>query len=205
MKKIALVLVALMFATNIFAVGLSAGVKGDLGISTVVIKMDPKPDVKPVFTGRIGGVFGMEFSEMFALEPELMLHFRNGYSMGDGDAKASTTWTTLEIPVMAKIRFELGTGRLALAVGPQLSFLMGKIKTKSDAAEVKVSADDAGMKSFAFGIAAGAEYGLPVGPGDLVLGVRWQMDITDMEDNDIDDYAIRSMSVLPSVAYMFKF
>ena len=184
MKKLALSLVALMFATSVFAMNFSVGAKGNIGIATTIQSVDDEPveDILPVFSGSIGGVFGIQFTEMFALEPEVMFHFGNGYSkevdMYVGTAKYSYNWTTLEIPVMFKAKFAVGNGHFAVAVGPQFNFLLGDINVKyecdGNTETDSYSAD--GFNIFTLGIGAGVEYGLPVGPGDLVFGVRWQMD-----------------------------
>ena len=210
MKKLALSLVALMFATSVFAMNFSVGAKGNIGIATTIQSYDDEPveDILPVFSGSIGGVFGIQFTEMFALEPEVMFHFGNGYSkevdMYVGTAKYSYNWTTLEIPVMFKAKFAVGNGHFAVAVGPQFNFLLGDINVKSeydgDTETDSYSAD--GFNIFTLGIGAGVEYGLPVGPGDLVFGVRWQMDLTNVSDDS--DVQLRNMAVLPSVAYMIK-
>lgn len=212
MKKLALSLVALMFATSVFAMNFSVGAKGNIGIATTIQSYDGEPaeDILPVFSGSIGGVFGIQFTEMFALEPEVMFHFGNGYSeegeLGGKTAKASYTWTTLEIPVMFKAKFAVGNGHFAVAVGPQFNFLLGDINGKlewnGDTETDSTSADDRGFNTFSLGIGAGVEYGLPVGPGDLVFGVRWQMDLTNVKEDS--DWQFRNMAVLPSVAYMFK-
>lgn len=212
MKKLALSLVALMFATSVFAMNFSVGAKGNIGIATTIQSYDGEPaeDILPVFSGSIGGVFGIQFTEMFALEPEVMFHFGNGYSeegeLGGKTAKFSYTWTTLEIPVMFKAKFAVGNGHFAVAVGPQFNFLLGDINGKlewnGDTETDSISADDGGFNTFSLGIGAGVEYGLPVGPGDLVFGVRWQMDLTNVSDDS--DLQVRNMAVLPSVAYMFK-
>lgn len=211
MKKLALSLVALMFATSVFAMNFSVGAKGNIGIATTIQSYDGEPaeDILPVFSGSIGGVFGIQFTEMFALEPEVMFHFGNGYS-GEGEnllgktEKYSWTWTTLEIPVMFKAKFAVGNGHFAVAVGPQFNFLLGDINVKyecdGNTETDSYSAD--GYNIFTLGIGAGVEYGLPVGPGDLVFGVRWQMDLTNVSDDS--DWQLRNMAVLPSVAYMFK-
>lgn len=214
MKKLALSLVALMFATSVFAMNFSVGAKGNIGIATIIQSMDDEPvdDILPVFSGSIGGVFGIQLTEMFALEPEVMFHFGNGYSREYEDewlgvtSKYSYNWTTLEIPVMFKAKFAVGNGHFAVAVGPQFNFLLGDINVKrefdGDTETDSYSADDGGFNIFTLGIGAGVEYGLPVGPGDLVFGVRWQMDLTNAVDDS--DYQVRNMAVLPSVAYMFK-
>lgn len=208
MKKLALSLVALMFATSVFAMNFSVGAKGNIGIATSIQSYDGEPaeDILPVFSGSIGGVFGIQFTEMFALEPEVMFHFGNGYSQevdtGVGTIKASLNWTTLEIPVMFKAKFAVGNGHFAVAVGPQFNFLLGDINVKIEDNTESYSADEMGFNTFTLGIGAGVEYGLPVGPGDLVFGVRWQMDLTNVSDDS--DYQFRNMAVLPSVAYMIK-
>ena len=209
MKKLALSLVALMFATSVFAMNFSVGAKGNIGIATTIQSYDGEPaeDILPVFSGSIGGVFGIQFTEMFALEPEVMFHFGNGFSreldMGK-TVKYSYNWTTLEIPVMFKAKFAVGNGHFAVAVGPQFNFLLGDINVKyecdGNTETDSYSAD--GFNTFTLGIGAGVEYGLPVGPGDLVFGVRWQMDLTNVKDDS--DYQVRNMAVLPSVAYMIK-
>lgn len=111
-------------------------------------------------------------------------------------------WTTLEIPVMFKAKFAVGNGHFAVAVGPQFNFLLGDINVKIEDNTESYSADEMGFNTFTLGIGAGVEYGLPVGPGDLVFGVRWQMDLTNVSDDS--DYQFRNMAVLPSVAYMIK-
>ena len=210
MKKLALSLVALMFATSVFAMNFSVGAKGNIGIATAILSYDGEPaeDILPVFSGSIGGVFGIQFTEMFALEPEVMFHFGNGFSMENEmygkTVKYSYNWTTLEIPVMFKAKFAVGDGHFAVAVGPQFNFLLGDINVKyecdGNTETDSYSAD--GFNIFTLGIGAGVEYGLPVGPGDLVFGVRWQMDLTNVRDDS--DYQVRNMAVLPSVAYMIK-
>lgn len=212
MKKLALSLVALMFATSVFAMNFSVGAKGNIGIATTIQSYDgePKEDILPVFSGSIGGVLGIQFTEMFALEPEVMFHFGNGYSVEDELAgktlKNSCNWTTLEIPVMFKAKFAVGDGHFAVAVGPQFNFLLGDINGKlewnGDTETDSISADEMGFNTFTLGIGAGVEYGLPVGPGDLVFGVRWQMDVTNVAE-DLN-YQFKNMAVLPSVAYMIK-
>lgn len=212
MKKLALSLVALMFATSVFAMNFSVGAKGNIGIATTIQSYDGEPaeDILPVFSGSIGGVFGIQFTEMFALEPEVMFHFGNGFSYEDDwmgkTAKYFYTWTTLEIPVMFKAKFAVGNGHFAVAVGPQFNFLLGDINGKQewngDTETDSISADDYKVNTFTLGIGAGVEYGLPVGPGDLVFGVRWQMDLTNVKEDS--DYQFRNMAVLPSVAYMIK-
>ena len=65
------------------------------------------------------------------------------------------------------------------------------------------------MKNLYISFAVGAEYGLPLGPGDLIFGGRWEIDLTNIYDNSNSpeniNHITRRISIMPSIAYMFKF
>ena len=71
------------------------------------------------------------------------------------------------------------------------------------------TSEDLDIYPYTFGATAGIEYDFPVGPGNLVLGVRYQMDITNLCKNTnipsgIKDSQWRNMAILPSIAYTFR-
>lgn len=203
MKKLLVLLVSLVLSANAFAIELSAGPKLDLGFSGGIVRyhysgVTIKPDTSARFTGRIGGVFGIKINDMFSIEPELMIHFSNGFNMY-GEKNFGTT---LELPVMAKFKFDLGPGKLVAAVGPQIDIILGKVYQGDE----KVDLDDAFMDRLGLSVAVGVEYELPLGPGSLVPGLRYQVNLTNWANSDADDHnKIRFYSIMPSVAYMFKF
>lgn len=228
MKKIILTLVCLLVAASMFAVDFSVGLKGDLGWNKLIEKImydgeeqgDKDEDYKLRFAGKVGAVFGMQFTEVFAFEPELMIHFGNGYSIsgeqGGYPFDGKISFTTIELPLMFKAKLGMGSGYLAFAAGPTLNFAVGDITadvtvdvdgTSVDSSET-MSFEDMGMKTFSLGIALGAEYGLPVGPGNLVLGARWEMDLTNNADNSDApegyEAITKRMAIMPSIAYMFS-
>jgi len=203
MKKLLVLLVSLVLSANAFAIELSAGPKIDLGLSGGIVRfhddnMTIKPDTTVRFTGRIGGVFGIKINDMFSIEPELMIHFGNGLA----DEAGTIFGTTLELPVMAKFKFDLGPGKLVAAVGPQIDIILGKVNYYGK----KMDVDDAFMDRLGLSVAAGVEYELPLGPGSLVPGLRYQVNLTNWANSDYDDFMkMRFYSIMPSVAYMFKF
>ena len=203
MKKLLVLLVSLVLSANAFAIELSAGPKLDLGLSGGIVRyhqsgLTIKPATTARFTGRVGGVFGIKINDMFAIEPELMIHFGNGLADEDG----TMFGTTLELPVMAKFKFNLGPGKLVAAVGPQIDIILGKVNWYGK----KVDVDDARMDRLGLSVAAGVEYELPLGPGSLVPGLRYQVNLTNWANSDTDDFLkIRFYSIMPSVSYMFKF
>lgn len=203
MKKLLVLLVSLVLSANAFAIELSAGPKIDLGLSGGIVRFHTsglisKPDTSAIFTGRVGGVFGIKINDMFSIEPELMIHFGNGVIMYD----EKIFGTTLELPVMAKFKFDLGPGKLVAAVGPQIDIILGKVNWGDE----KMDVDDAYMDRLGLSVAAGVEYELPLGPGSLVPGLRYQVNLTNWANSDADDFLkIRFYSIMPSVSYMFKF
>lgn len=163
--------------------------------------MTIKPDTAARFTGRIGGVFGIKINDMFSIEPELMIHFGNGLTY-KGNKDSKVFGTTLELPVMAKFKFDLGPGKLVAAVGPQIDIILGKVNYYGE----KMDVDDVFMDRLGLSVAAGVEYELPLGPGSLVPGLRYQVNLTNWANSDFDDFMkMRFYSIMPSVAYMFKF
>lgn len=206
MKKLLVLLVSLVLSANAFAIELSAGPKLDLGLSGGIIRFHEsgliiKPDTAARFTGRVGGVFGIKINDMFSIEPELMIHFGNGSTITIFEDE-KLYGTTLELPVMAKFKFDLGPGKLVAAVGPQIDIILGKVNFGDE----KVDLDDADMDRLGLSVAAGVEYELPLGPGSLVPGLRYQVNLTNWANSDTDDSRkIRFYSIMPSVSYMFKF
>ena len=228
MKKIILTLVCLLVAASMFAVDFSVGLKGDLGWNKLIEKTmydgeeqgDADEDYKFRFAGKVGAVFGMQFTEVFDFEPELMIHFGDGIAIHQEDGgmtyDGKIGFTTIELPLMFKAKLGMGSGYLAFAAGPTLNFAVGDITvdatveyggTTQENSET-MSFEDMGMKTFSLGIALGAEYGLPVGPGNLVLGARWEMDLTNSADNSDApegwEGITKRMAIMPSIAYMFN-
>ena len=200
MKKLLVLLVSLVLSANAFAIELSAGPKLDLGLSGGIVRyhqsgLTIKPATTARFTGRVGGVFGIKINDMFAIEPELMIHFGNGLTY-KGYKDVKMFGTTLELPVMAKFKFNLGPGKLVAAVGPQIDIILGKVNY----GDKKMDLDDIGMDRLGLSVAAGVEYELPLGPGSLVPGLRYQVNLTNWANSDADDHnKMRFYSIMPSV------
>lgn len=206
MKKIILTLSAMVMSVGLFA--FSAGIKGDLGASNHILKSgDTEYDTSFKLAGRVGGAFAIPITDMFSFEPEIMFHIGNGFIMKESGIEVKISYNTLELPLMFKGKFELGPGKFAVGLGPQFSLLVGDIKTAlsygGTTSTDTATAKDMNMNTFAVGFAAGIEYGMPIGPGDLVLGVRYQMDLTNLVKEGSDSQ--RSMQIFPSLAYLYRF
>ena len=74
---------------------------------------------------------------------------------------------------------------------------------------VQYTTDDLDIYPYSLGAAAGIEYDIPVGPGTFVLGMRYQMDITNLCKNTkvsskVENSQWRNMAIFPSIAYTFR-
>ena len=237
MKKISCLLTMLVVCSSIFAMDVSLGVKGDIGMNTFTQEVNVKGsgisvttdlDTNFIFSGRIGVVAGFQINDLFAIEPEVMFNLRNGakFDMSEDDYKVESimTYKTLELPVMFKAKFNVGNGKLAVGIGPQFNFLIGDIHEKttvtydgeSETETDTFSAEDNCMKTFSMGLAIGAEYGIELGAGTLVVGGRLAFDLTNVLDEDAmkKDYenlegitveaTMKQIQFFPSIAYMIK-
>ena len=237
MKKISCLLIILFVCSSIFAMDVSLGVKGDIGMNTFTQEVNVKGsgisvttelDTNFIFSGRIGVVAGFQINDLFAIEPEVMFNLRNGAKLDmseDGyKIESIMTYKTLELPVMFKAKFNVGNGKLAVGIGPQLNFLIGDINEKTTVtyngeSETKTdfsSAEENYIKTFSMGLAIGAEYGIELGAGTLVVGGRLAFDLTNVLDEDAMkknyenlegitvEATMQQIQFFPSIAYMIK-
>lgn len=229
MKKLLIIFIFFISTTPVFTFDFSFGIKGDLGwnkfISKKIIHNKEEGDLDENFDYRIGGkvglVLGFQITDIFAFEPEIMIHFGNGFSITEEDdgfsSYYSRSFTTIELPLILKTKFPLGPGFLAFATGPSLSYNLGEIHDTSEKtiegstsnSSTSTTYEDENMNKFSVGFVVGAEYGLPLGSGDLVFGARWEIDLTNMYDNtdspESEETILRRISIMPSVAYIFRF
>ena len=229
MKKLFIIFIYLLFTTFIFATDFSLGIKCNLGwnkfVQKTIINEKEEGDVDENYGYRLGNkvgiIFGIQISDIFAFEPELLVHFGNGYSISEEEDGFSSyytlSFTTIELPLMIKTKFPLGPGYFAFATGPNFCYAINKINesleykienTTGDSSNT-LTLEDKNMKNLYISFAVGAEYGLPLGPGDLIFGGRWEIDLTNIYDNSNSpeniNHITRRISIMPSIAYMFKF
>ena len=154
----------------------------------------------------------------------------NDYSYTTEDAMTlSGSWDddwkghymTFDIPIL--VTYKIGIGEMFFIrpeVGPKFSFTLGKFTTEdcdykykltskrgtvlADAPE-KVKGDDYELKSaFNFGFEAGVCFGINLGPGAVLIDLRYTRDFTKMEFDDSDFAIGSSQSINVSAGYSIK-
>jgi hypothetical protein len=175
-------------------------------------------------TGFVGyGVFSVDFIDFFGAEIEAGFTSKGkkwDYSDSSISLKFDYQFNYLEIPILFKGMIPLGIAKPMLYAGPTLGFLLSsKEKVKEDysgqSIDTTITIPDSTTNSIEFGLAFGGGCSFDVGPGSLVLELRYTLGLTnipkatDSEKADADynesDYNMKSGTLAILVGYVFKF
>ena len=192
MKKLLVcALVAALLPACLFALDLSAGVKGGVGI-----QMFNGQDWKDLldFFGETNGMklglsaavfLNIGITDTFSIQPEAGYSLLGGKEVdSSADYYARYSMDTLEVPVFFMPKFSIGSGTLVLFAGPDLFFLLGDIKGAEYLSGTKITEGDFPVdNSLLFGIAGGIGYVFPLGSGSLVLDAKYAQVLTKMFDD----------------------
>jgi len=206
MKKSILIAIVLCLATTISA-QIRFGVKAGGNFSTLYVSGDRSGINAEQYNGRFSYHFGamMEynFTDMFSIQPELMylnhgagLKKENSFSMKDGHI----TLNSLQLPVNAKVTFNLGNNRVFIYGGPYLSYhIYGKARGKIDgqSQDVELFSNGTGIRRWDYGVGLGA--GIEIKKFTISLGN--QVGLADI--NKAKDSKMKTGNLTLSAGYFF--
>jgi hypothetical protein len=150
MKKL-IVSVALVVGlgfSQVHAQEVSGGIKLDANMSNFILSDLDGMKSKSGFGATVGGFAKIEFSENFALQPELLLHFKTSKM----EVKASGNETDfqylgVEVPVYAVGQVNLGNGKGFIGIGPYLGLGIDALYKASGMDDVELYKEYGGQKS----------------------------------------------------------
>ncbi|MEG2162654.1 MAG: outer membrane beta-barrel protein [Chryseobacterium sp.] len=157
MKLSVIALVALFLAS----VSANAQEKVSIGLKAEANSTFYKYDSESIYSNssqELGGSSGLfvkyEFNRWFALQSDLMLHYRNSEMENKlSNEKSKLKSYDLELPVYAVFQTKLGTGKIFVGLGSYMSYgisaKMGDINLND-----KDVTDKAPMKQLNYGVAA---------------------------------------------------
>lgn len=171
MKKISFLILAMLMVVGVKAqTDVTIGPKGGFNLTNISHVNDSRNKL----SFHAGGFAEFRFTELFALQPEL-IYSRQGLRMKKDDSgwKSRYRVNYLNLPVMAKFYVLDG---LSVEVGPQFGVaLNGKVKAKKDDTTVKRKIDN--LNHFDMSLGVGASYKLDMG---LVVSARYNFGLTNV-------------------------
>lgn len=171
MKKLCFLILAVVLTVGAKAqTDITIGPKGGFNLTNISNVNDSRNKL----SFHVGGFAEFRFTELFALQPEL-IYSRQGLRMKKDDAgwKSRYRVNYLNIPVMAKFYVYDG---LSVDVGPQFGVaLNGKVKAKNDGTTVKRKIDD--LNHFDMSLGLGVSYKLDMG---FVVSARYNFGLTNV-------------------------
>ena len=186
MKKIIAVTAALMMASlSAFALDITVGARGNFNIGAgTTVKNDDDGD----YDGNIGGGFGVygNFGLVelgggsLGVQPEVNMNFNNGATYKNGSSSITLTDMTLDIPVLVTFTYPVMDAlSIGGGIGPYLSIPFGCDMIRKIGGNTSKSSEDFEIKAgLNFGLAFDVNGAYKVGPGSIVLDVRYMLDLT---------------------------
>lgn len=183
----------------------------------------------------IGIPIEIAISNVFSIQPELNFQARGteftqlstrGFGVGGADVRVLQDFEQdinyLEIPLLFKLGYTTEKFTVAAVAGPSVSFALSGERTFSNyrlesegtaigpdiAQTVDIDFDRDGRKRVDFGGHLGAQFGIPAGPGKIMLDGRYQVGFTNLNDGnddnntDIDDYDATEQGFSLTLGYM---
>lgn len=155
MKKIFLTLAVVLglgVTQSSKAQSVSLGIKTETNTSGFLLKNLSGSKSKLGFGASLGGFAKVEVTESFAIQPELLFHYKNSkMEAKETKTKFSYQYFGVEVPVYALGQFALGGGKFYAGVGPYVGFGINAKYKKG--AKANLYKDDL-MKRFDFGAGA---------------------------------------------------
>ncbi|MCL5031471.1 MAG: PorT family protein [Bacteroidetes bacterium] len=139
----------------------------------------------------LGGFMTYQFSDMFALQPEVAYTMKGASSSGGGE---TNTWSFnyIEVPVLLKLYIPIaGTSTIKpnIYAGPAFAFNVAANFEQTVNGQSTTTDMSTAMKGFDMSIAFGGGVGFNVGSGLLDFSVRYSLGMTSW-DNSGKNYTL---------------
>jgi hypothetical protein len=140
----------------------------------------------------------------FSIQAELGLMANNGMALSMGGIEVlKGSYTSLDLPVLARYEFFETPVSLSVLGGPYLSFGLGKFKLEMFSSP----SEEADIDGIRFGITMGVAAGYKVGPGSIIADLRFLTDFAPVKVKysgaTMDVFTRRGINL--TVGYEMKF
>ncbi len=223
MKKITYVLTAItLFATTLSTAQVNIGVKGGLNFSDAKadVFVDAANNAPSTYTSfLVGGLAEIPIHQNFSFQPEL-IYSKKGFTVNEGTsfdlfgmnipvgAKATTSISYIETPLLAKVKLGQGKTKIYGIAGPSIGYATSaKIQPQVtllidfNLPEVNLDlSDNIYNRTDISGIlGGGAEY--MTSTGKLFTDLRYQHSFSNIINNPIADLSVKNSGFQWTVGY----
>jgi opacity protein-like surface antigen len=202
MKKIILTLaVALgLGITQTNAQKLSGGIKAESNLSNFILSDLGSAESSMKLGAGIGGFLKYDLSDFFAIQPELMLHFKSS-KMEHNTTKDDFQYIGFNLPVYAMGQWQNeGGNRFYAGVGPYIGLGLGAKYKDADIDLYEEVAGQKPMQRFDFGF--GAQIGYEFNEG-IQINAGYKLGVIDALDAEKDNATM--MPHMVSLGLGFRF
>jgi len=218
LTKVFLIAILVAFATESFA-QINFGIKGGVNLAKLMEKYIGDEDfdgdlneyTKSKLGFQVGPVVEFGFSDLISLETGLLLSAKgtkSEFSEESMESKSSASIMYLNIPVNARVGFDVGGTRIFGAVGPYIGVgLSGKYKgeytingeTTTEEEDLEFGNDEAesDLKRLDYGLSIGAGAAF----GAFEVGLNYDLGLADLRFSDNFKTSTRCLSI--TAAYKF--
>lgn len=203
MKKV-MIAVTLMLSlgfTQMNGQSVSFGAKAEANMSNFILSDLSSYDSKLGFGATLGGFAKIDFTDHFALQPELLFHFKSStteISKTDYDYR----YWGAEIPVYALGQWNCGSGRFYAGVGPYAALgFSAKYDNKDINLYKKESTTDKSVLrrfDFGFGVTVGYEFS-----NRLQINAGYKIGVLDVMDAGRKDASMLPQTINLGLGYRF--
>lgn len=209
------VLFIFLFAQQAYAqigVGLRAGFN-TASTSTATLDDTLSVDPQNIIATYYGAVVKYPLSDLLSVQAELN-YFQKGFKVDTntdflGDVKLKTRVNYFEIPILVKAAFGSDTFKGFVNAGPTFGFALSGTSEVCTGGilcvEDDLDFDAAQLKKTDISLAIGAGVEFEAGPGDILIELRYNLGINDINDNpDIED-SVKNKAFQIGAGYIYYF
>jgi hypothetical protein len=210
-SKIALLCFLLVSTSNLMAqLTISPGLRVGVNLANVSADPDFEIDTESI----IGLIFAVPveigIGESFAIQPEVMF-VQKGFKIEQNllgfNFESQMIVNQLDIPILAKFKFvNTESFQAYAAAGPVFGYALSgkqKIEALGQSEEEDVDFDEIGYNRFETLVSVGAGAGIPIGPGVIVLDLRYLFGLSDLDDTE--DVKVKNNGFQGGIGFMFTF